>query len=171
MHFSQQWTKPACCTYKSLHGLQEHGLFFMSLSPMLEHTTHSLTVLTSSVGSPETFSKSQWMSASANFLHWGIQWHTFSPLTLPCQALFIRLPLCCHLSHSNRMYQNMGRKVQPLLPYHHHLPVMLWANTIKQEALLLKQPLYIHIFKVGFVLVWKCNLPKIFIRDFYTCTQ
>ena len=35
----------------------------------------------------------------------------------------VRLPLCCHLSHSNKMQQNIGKKVQPLLPYYQHLPL------------------------------------------------
>jgi len=29
----------------------------------------------------------------------------------------VRLPLCCHLSHGNKMEQYVGGKVQPLLPY------------------------------------------------------
>ena len=29
---------------------------------------------------------------------------------------FVRLPLCCHLSHVNKTYQNIGVKVQSLLP-------------------------------------------------------
>jgi len=32
----------------------------------------------------------------------------------------IRLPLCCHLSHYNKIEQNTGGKGQPLLPYQHH---------------------------------------------------
>ena len=43
---------------------------------------------------------------------------------------FVRLPLCCHLSHGNIISWNTGRKVQPLLPYHQH-PLTLWANIIK----------------------------------------
>ena len=43
----------------------------------------------------------------------------------------VRLTLCCHLSHGNKMQQNIGRKVQPLPPHHQHLPLMSWANIIK----------------------------------------
>ena len=55
---------------------------------------------------------------------------------------FVRLLLCCHLSHGNNVQWNIGRKVQHLLPYHQRLPLTLWANVIKQEALLSKQSLY-----------------------------
>jgi len=32
----------------------------------------------------------------------------------------VRLPLCHHLSHGNKMKQNIGGKAQSLLPYQHH---------------------------------------------------
>lgn len=32
---------------------------------------------------------------------------------------FVRLALCCHLSHSNKMWWNTGGTVQPLLLYQH----------------------------------------------------
>jgi len=35
-----------------------------------------------------------------------------------------------------------GGEVQPLLLYHQHPPVTLWANIIKKEALLLEQASY-----------------------------
>ena len=70
-------------------------------------------------------------------LHGGIQFHTFSSL-----HFHVRLSLCCHLSHSNKIQWSIGGIVQHLLPYYQHLLLMLWANTIKQEALLSKQPLY-----------------------------
>ena len=61
---------------------------------------------------------------------------------------FVRLPLCCHQSHGNSMQQNIGGKVQPLLPYHQHLPLTLWTNIIKWKALLFEQPSqYWHRYK------------------------
>jgi len=45
------------------------------------------------------------------------------------------------------MEWDVGGKVQPLLPSQHHLPLTSWADTIKQEALLLGQPLYMHAFE------------------------
>ena len=42
----------------------------------------------------------------------------------------VRLPLCCHLSHHNT-YQNIGGKVQALLPCHQHPPVMSQTSAIK----------------------------------------
>ena len=40
---------------------------------------------------------------------------------------FIRLPFFCHLSYSNKMLQNIGRKVL-LLSW--HLPLTLWTSVI-----------------------------------------
>ena len=54
---------------------------------------------------------------------------------------FVRLYLCCHLSHSNKK-NNIGGKVQSLLTYHQHPPLTLWANIIKYEALFLEQHSY-----------------------------
>ena len=34
----------ACCAHQNLHGHPEYGFSFMSLSPLLKHTTHHLTV-------------------------------------------------------------------------------------------------------------------------------
>ena len=50
------------------------------------------------------------------------------------------------MSHSNNMQWDFGRKAQPLQPYHQHPPLTLWANVIKQEALLLEQTSYIIQF-------------------------
>jgi len=55
-----------------------------------------------------------------------------------CQS--VRLSLCWHLSHGNKMQWDIGGKAQPLLPYHQHPPLMSWTNIIKQEALLSEQP-------------------------------
>jgi len=44
---------------------------------------------------------------------------------------FFKLPLCCHLSYGNKMKWNIDRKLHPLLPYHQHLLLMSWVNTIK----------------------------------------
>ena len=66
---------------------------------------HCLAVLTSTVWSPEMFSKHQWMSTGAIFfLPGGIHLLTFVSSILPCQTPCCHtVPLCCHLSHSNNM--------------------------------------------------------------------
>ena len=51
----------------AVHGHIEHGLYSAAVSVPLKHTTHSLTVLTATVWSPEMFSKHQWMSVCAIF--------------------------------------------------------------------------------------------------------
>jgi len=58
------------------------------LLPVLKCTTYCLTVLTSTVWSPLTFSinECQWVLL---FPHGGIKWHTFASYKLPCQP-----PIC-----------------------------------------------------------------------------
>jgi len=74
----------------SMHSHLEHGLSFMSLSPLLKCTTHSRTVLSAPVCSSSMFSKCWWMSMDGYlFPHGGIQWHTFASYVLVCQT-----PLC-----------------------------------------------------------------------------
>jgi len=46
---------------------------------------------------------------------------------------FVRMPFCCHLSHSSKMEWNTGGKLQPLLPYHQYPPLTLWANRINRR--------------------------------------
>lgn len=57
------------------------------LSPLLKHTTRCLTVLTSTVWSPEMFSASEYQQAQL-FPRRGIQWHAFTSWALPCQTPF-----------------------------------------------------------------------------------
>ena len=52
-------------------------------------------------------------------------------LCFPVRYHFARLTLCCHPSHSNKMKQNIGGKLQPLQPYHQHPSLRSWANIIK----------------------------------------
>ena len=59
----------ACCASKNLHGHPERDLSFMSVPPLLKHTIHCLTVLTSTVWSPGTFSRCWWISVGAFFFH------------------------------------------------------------------------------------------------------
>ena len=82
----------------------------------------------------------QWMSVGAIFFH--IYYTPLLHLRFRVRFCFVRQPLCCCLSCGNNMEQNIGRKVQLLLLYHQHPPLMLWGNMIKQEALLLEQPWY-----------------------------
>ena len=91
---------------------------------------------------PEMFSKCQWMSTGAFFFCMeGFSGTSLLYMCFHTRCHFIWLPLCCQLSHGNSMQWNIGKKVQSLMPY--QLPPMtLWANILKQEALLLKQPSY-----------------------------
>jgi len=73
--------------------------------------------------------------------------HEFSDTPLLHMHFHVRchsvtFPLCYHLSHGNKIEGIIGGKGPHLLPYPPHPPLMLWANIIKQEALLLDQPSY-----------------------------
>ena len=59
----------------------------------------------------------------------------------------VRLLLCCHLSHGDKMQWNIGGNVQTLLLQHQHPPLMSWASIITQEALHLEKPLYSSYLK------------------------
>ena len=56
-----------------------------------------------------------------SFLHW--HFHV--------RHHFVRLPLFCHLLHSDRIEWNIGGKVQLLWLYHQHPPLTLWTIIIK----------------------------------------
>ena len=67
-----------------------------------------------------------------HFLH--VDEHSDTPLLhlhfhVRCQC--VRPLLCCHLSHGNKMEQNIGVKCPPLLLHHQDLPLMSWSNIIK----------------------------------------
>ena len=61
--FTNNAQEAACCACKNFLG-------HLSLLPLLKHTTHCLSVLTSTVWFPEMFSKHQWMSVDAIFSSW-----------------------------------------------------------------------------------------------------
>ena len=123
------------CGVTAVCGCPEHGLSFTSLLPMQKCTTLCLTVLTSTGWSqvPMNVSKcnfvhmEQFSDTSLLHMHFHIRHH------------FFRLPLCCHLSYSNKVQQNIGGKVQSLLPYHQH-PSLMWANIMQSEALPSERP-------------------------------
>ena len=55
------------CLYVALVKIYTSGDEPLLLSPLLKHTTHHLTVFTSTAWSPEMFSKRQWMSVGVIF--------------------------------------------------------------------------------------------------------
>jgi len=71
-----------------------------------------------------------------------IQFRTFASYMLPCQMPFCHsAPLLTSVTWQQNVIEYCG-KVQPLLSYYQHLPLMLWTNITKQEALLLGQTSY-----------------------------
>ena len=102
------------------------------LFPLLKRTTHCLTEFTSTVGLHKctaSIDECQWVSFffcmeefnSTPLLH--MHFHV--------RCHFVRLPLCCNLSQSNKMQWSNGGKVQPLLSYHQYPLLRLWTNIIK----------------------------------------
>ena len=94
---------------KSLHAMVVHictsGDEPLLPSPLLKHTTHYLTTLTSTVRSPEMFIDET--SVNVNRCHFFYE-EKFSGTTFlyPCFYVrwrFVRLPFCCHLSHGNKI--------------------------------------------------------------------
>ena len=75
--------------------------------------------------------------ASMNIIgcnYFGMQEFSYTPLFnmhFQVRRHFVRLPLCCHLWHGNKIYRNISGKVETLLPYHQHLPLTSRANIIK----------------------------------------
>ena len=78
------------------------------------------------------------------FPHADIQAHTFVSHALPCHMPLCQIaPLLPSVTQQQRIVE-YGGQVHTLLLYHHHLPLMLWANIIKQETQLSEQPSYIQ---------------------------
>ena len=120
----------------------------LSLLPLLKCTTYYLTVLTST-GWSTSIDECQW----GHFFFFMEEFNCtpFLHLHFHLRHHCVRVLLCCHLSHSNKREWNTGAKVQPLLLYHQHVLLMLWANLIKQEALLLEQPSHIRCVILQFM--------------------
>jgi len=75
------------------------NLFYMSLSPLLKCTTHLLTVLTSTGWSVQ---QSSMNVSGCHFFH--MEEFSSTPLLHMCFHVryhFVKLPLCCHLSHGH----------------------------------------------------------------------
>jgi len=85
--FSSNEQEPAWAC-NNLPGCLEHCSSFMSLLSLLKHTTYWLTILTSTVWSPEKFSVSECQSVPF-FPHGRIWWDIFSS-----SALLWQLPFC-----------------------------------------------------------------------------
>ena len=104
----------------------------LSLLSLLKCTTYCLTVLTFTVWSPEMFSKHQWMSVGSIFF-W-IEEFTETPLLhmhFYVRHHFVRRPFTAICHAATKWNGILAGEVWPLLPYHHHLPMTLWANIIK----------------------------------------
>jgi len=123
----------------------------------------------STVWAPETFSKWRWMWRGVIFFH--MEEFSDTPLLhmhFHVRCHFVRLPLCCHLSHINKKWLNIGGKVQPLPSHHHHPPLTLWAY-IKSQALLLERSLslqhpghsHTQSLLVRHCQVWKCQFSEL----------
>ena len=107
---------------KNLHGHLKCGLPFTLLAPLLKRSEALINV-----SEGHCFHMEEFSSTPLLYPRFHVRHHS------------VRMPLCCHLLHSNNTPRNAGGKVQPLLPSQQP-PLTLWADIIKQEALLSEQP-------------------------------
>ena len=130
----------------------------MPKSPVLKCTTQHLTVLTSTVWPPETFSKCQWMSMGTIFSAWRISVpHLCSIHTSISDAILSHCPsaaICCTVTICNRIL--VGR----FNLYCHPTNIHLWhcgqqnkmggitfrADLIYYSAFLLNQWIFLQSF-------------------------
>jgi len=121
---------PLFCVMTVVHGTLDRGLSFMLLFLLQKPNTQPSLCSVLLLGLHS-------LSASANKCRCNsFHMEEFGGAPLLHMYFHVRLhsatrPLCCHLSHGNNMEWNNVGKVQPLLPYHQHLPLMLWANIMK----------------------------------------
>jgi len=119
--------EPACHSLRDMCGHPECSLSFTSLSPLLKHSAHcahiqclvSINVQQASrnIHGCHYFCLEEFSDTPSLYTHFHVR------------CYFVRVPLCCHLSHGNKTEQNVGGKVHPPLLHHHHLPLILWANS------------------------------------------
>ena len=121
--FNSNKQQPACCTRKNLHYWKWPTVTVATaemhhLSPYCAHIhcSISMNIQQTSVKVSGCNSSCVKEFSSSRLLdpHFYVRCH------------FIRLPLWCHPSHSNKMEQNTGGK-----SYHKHPPLTLWAKIIK----------------------------------------
>ena len=127
IHWFVRMSWSRCSSFHSeraVHDHSEHGLSFMSRSPWQKCTTHHLTVLTSTVWSPETFSKYQWMSVSAIFSAWR---NSVSHLCFIYPSVSDTILTTCPFATIGRMATTCNGIVYCLLSCHQNLSLMLWA--------------------------------------------
>ena len=122
MHFHQWWTR-ACMLHSSKSAAEEmthcHCHHCWNAPPPASLCSHCCLV---SINIQQALMEVN----RCNFFH--MEEFSATPLLHPhyhdrCHS--VRLPLCGHLLHDSNMEWNVGRKVQPLLSYHKHLPLML----------------------------------------------
>ena len=78
------------------------------------------------------------------------QRHSMTQLCNTCTSMSDSILSDCpsaDMLHGNKMEENIGGEVQPLLSYHQHPALTLCANIRKQEVLLSEQPSYFQIFQ------------------------
>ena len=87
----------------------ECGLSFMLLLPLKKHITLHLAVLTCTVWSPLNVQQASMNVSGCHFFC--MEEFSSTPLLhkhFYVRHHFVRLPLCCHLSHSNKIQWSIG---------------------------------------------------------------
>ena len=102
------------------------------LSPLLEHTTYHFTVLTSTGLVSVNVQQPLMNDTGCQFFSaWRNSW---THLCFICTSMPDNIYQTATLLPFVKWKQNVteyGQKVQPLLPYHQHPHLTLWANTLK----------------------------------------
>ena len=127
--------------FSHLHGHQEHSMSLIPLSPMAEEHhppphcayIHCLVFINIKHMSVKV-SGYRFFSTGRNSTT-----HLCFMSTSTSDAILSDRPSAAICHTTTKIYENVGGKAQPILPYHHHLPLMSRAN-IKLEALLSEQP-------------------------------
>jgi len=100
-----QWTQRALPIRENS---QLQNTIFSTLS-LLKCTMNHLTLLTSTVWSPSMFSRCQWMSVvTISFCMKECNSTSFLHTNFPVKCHFVKLPFCCNLFYSSKVWWRSG---------------------------------------------------------------
>jgi len=126
--FTSNELEPACCICANLYQSRQPSVTVVTAEmqhplPDCAHIHCSVSINVHQV----------LMNVSGCNFFW-IQWHTVASSTLPCQTSSVMVTL--YYCHTTTKCNGIGGKVHPLWPYYQHPPQTVFANIMKQEALL-----------------------------------
>jgi len=137
---TMRWSRCYFLVWQVAQGHPDHSSSFTSPSPVLKCTTHCLTVIPSTVWSPEMFSKHWWMSVRAIFFHM----EEFDDTPLLHMHFHVRLPLCFNLSHGNKTEYQQDGSTSTAIPPTSTSDIMgqhskIWGITFREALMYYKE--------------------------------